>query len=459
MEGITRILRKFIYITVLICFILFLLNFIILGIFVFKGSSRGQSPEEVVQNIEAELDYKDTDYVLGDKAKKMLVDNNAWAMLIDVRGKVRWNYNLPQEIPLTYNLIDIAKFSRNYLLDYPVFIWEHNDGLVVIGYPKNSLARYSVYYPINWIRRLPIRIFILFIVNVLLALFISILMGVRVTKSVKPLIVGIHALANEESTFVDTKGIFCELAKSINRTSNMLQDKNTALKSRDEARSNWIAGVSHDIRTPLSMVLGYSSELEENEVLPKEQREQASIIRKQGEKLKSLISDLNLVSMLEYEMQPLNLKTIRLSTLARQVASEFLNNGLDERFTINLDIPIEHIKVQADEKLLFRAINNLVQNSITHNPDGCEILLKTCILSDETTCCFIVGDNGTGISQDVLLHLKELPYSLSKNNITNNGHGLGIPMVARIIKAHKGQFLLESSVGKGVNAVIKLPLT
>ncbi|MGV2787557.1 sensor histidine kinase, partial [Clostridium perfringens] len=158
----------------------------------------------------------------------------------------------------------------------------------------------------------------------------------RVVRGIRPLIHGIHALSKEEPVQVETKGIFNDLSQSINSTSVMLQEKNDALKARDVARSNWIAGISHDIRTPLSMILGYASELEEQPELSTEHKQQAAIIRRQGERLRSLVSDLNLVSMLEYEMQPLQLKSIRLSALARQVVSDFLNNGLDERYVISL---------------------------------------------------------------------------------------------------------------------------
>ncbi|MGV2686794.1 hypothetical protein GNF82_21235, partial [Clostridium perfringens] len=84
---------------------------------------------------------------------------------------------------------------------------------------------------------------------------------------------------------------------------------------------------------PLSMILGYASELEDQSELSAEHKQQAAIIRRQGERLRSLVSDLNLVSMLEYDMQPLQLKSIRLSALARQVVSDFLNNGLIPRMT------------------------------------------------------------------------------------------------------------------------------
>lgn len=459
MDGVSRILRRFIAATILICIFLLVINYFMLGSFIFKGMDGDQSPKSVLLNVVEELAYKDNGYVLGETAQNMLTQNNAWSMLIDVSGKVKWTYELPSEIPLSYNMIDVAKFSRNFLMDYPVFIWEYDDSLVVVGYPKLSYAKYQFYFPVTWIRTLPIRTIILLIGNIILALVLSILMGTQLMKSVKPLINGIYALSNEEYTHVKVKGIFSDLCKSINHTSDILQDKNNALKVRDEARSNWIAGISHDIRTPLSMVLGYASDLEENIVLPLEQRKQAGIIRQQGEKLRSLVSDLNLVSMLEYEMQPLNLKSIRLSTIARKVASEFLNNGLDEKFTITLDIPNENIEVKADEKLLIRAINNLVQNSITHNPYGCKILLKTCLLSDNLTCCFIVSDNGKGVENDKLSHLFELPYSSSRKGTVKSGHGLGLPMVARISKALHGQLELESSVGKGMKATIKLPIS
>lgn len=156
-------------------------------------------------------------------------------------------------------------------------------------------------------------------------------------------------------------------------------------------------------------------------------------------------------------MQPLNMKMVKLSALARQIASEFLNNGLDERFTLELYNADENLKVNGDKKLLLRAITNLVQNSIAHNPEGCRIQLQTLISSDWKTCRFIVSDNGQGIPQSELPNLQELPYSSKRKYPVANGHGLGLPMVARIAKAHHGQLTLTSDTGKGLRAEIELP--
>lgn len=456
MDGVVRILRRFVSATIMICIFLIIINFTMLGAWFFKGMDEGHSPQVVVKSVTKGLHMSSNTYSLDTESEKLLHQLSAWAMLLDNSGHVRWSYDLPAQLPLTYSLIDVAQFSRNYLMDYPVFVWERDNGLIVVGYPKTSLAKYQFNFPIKWISGLPFRSIALLIGNIALALLLSILGGSQLIKSIKPLISGIHALSDEQPVDIETKGVLSDLAKSINHTSSLLQEKNNSLKSRDEARSNWIAGISHDIRTPLSMILGYASEIEENNDVIAENRKQASIIRQQAEKLRSLVNDLNLVSMLEYEMQPLSMETFRLSALARQTASEFLNNGLDEKFPLELNVPDENLRVKGDGKLLLRAITNLVQNSISHNPEGCQILLQTFLDCDKKNCHFIVSDNGKGISQSELPNLIELPYSTKRERPVHNGHGLGLPMVARIAKAHHGQLILTSDTGKGMKSDIVL---
>jgi len=457
MESAVRILKRFISTTMIISIFLLILNFVLLGVWVFRGMNKGQSPAVVVKTVAEGLQPSLDSYSLDASSEKLLNKNQAWAMLIDDRGNIAWSYMLPNELPKKYSLTDVAKLARNYLMDYPVFVWQHDEGLVVVGYPKDSLGKYQYILPTDWVSSLPLKIVYLVIGNIVLALLLSLLMGSRLIRSIRPLTYGIQALAEDKEVFIEPKGILASLAQNINITSALLKQKNESLKSRDEARSNWIAGISHDIRTPLSMILGYSSELEENNSIPAEQRQQAGIIRKQAEKLRSLVSDLNLVSMLEYEMQPLNKKTVRLSALARQIASDFLNNGLDEKYILEIEISDERAQVSGDERLLTRAITNLVQNSINHNPDGCKIKLQTSFDANNETCSFIVADNGKGIPQNELSNLLELPFSSKRNISGKHGHGLGLPMVARIAKAHQGQLVLSSDIGKGLTAEIILP--
>ncbi len=97
-----------------------------------------------------------------------------------------------------------------------------------------------------------------------------------------------------------------------------------------------------------------------------------------------------------------------------------------------------------DEKLLLRAITNLVQNSVTHNNQGCVITLETSLSKDRSQYCLIVKDNGRGIPVEKLTEITELPYSSRRKRTVQEGHGLGIPMVARIVQAHRGYLNLTN---------------
>lgn len=459
MRGIIRILRGFVATTIFISIFLLIFNFVVLGMLVFKEINQRPSPEDVLKQVAQGLNSQDESYDLDEQAAELLQHNEAWAMLLGEDGQVQWDYHLPNDVPRTYNLVEVALFSRYYFMEYPVYIWKHEDGLVVVGYPKKIHWKYQFVFLSDWISSLPLRLVMLLLLNVAVALLISVVIGTRLMRGIRPLVDGVHNIAREEAVQLDSKDIFGDLARSINSASAILQKKTAALKARDEARSNWIAGISHDIRTPLSMVLGYASEMEDNLDLPEEQRHQAGIIRRQGEKLRSLVSDLNLVSMLEYEMQPLHLKRIRLAVLARQVATEFLNNGLDDRYVIELKMTDEAVQINGDEKLLLRAISNLVQNSMRHNPQGCEIILETSLSKDRSQYRFIVRDNGRGIPQEQLAEITELPYSSRRRRSVQQGHGLGLPMVARIVQAHQGRLNLVSGVDqRGLEAIMEFPV-
>jgi len=104
---------------------------------------------------------------------------------------------------------------------------------------------------------------------------------------------------------------------------------------------------------------------------------EAAVISRQSVKIKDLVQDLNLVSKLEYEMQPLQKENIRLSKLLRSYAIDLINSGLQEIYSLEVIISpdSENSVIECDSKLITRAVNNLVQNSIHSNPKGCTIIL------------------------------------------------------------------------------------
>ena len=83
---------------------------------------------------------------LPDNVLEKLENNHIWAMLLDENGNRIWGVLTPEEIPAAYSLQDVALFSKGYLHDYPVFAWNTENGLLVLGYPKNSYAKITANY-------------------------------------------------------------------------------------------------------------------------------------------------------------------------------------------------------------------------------------------------------------------------------------------------------------------------
>jgi len=386
------------------------------------------------------------------EAERMLTANSLWAMYLNTEGSCSWTVNLPEEIPTAYNIQDIAVFSKGYLKNYPVFVWSDENGLLVIGYPKNSYMKItSNYYPTDMLRKIPL-FFLGIIVFDLAVLFLAYSHSkAKISKNTEPIISSIAALSEGKSASLDLNGELSEIADSINKASNIIMRQNTA-------RANWISGVSHDIRTPLSMIMGYAERIMNDKNADSRIKEQAAIISRQSIKIKDLVQDLNLVSKLEYEMQPLQKENIRLSKLLRSYAIDLINSGLPDFYTLEINISpdSENSLIECDAKLIARAINNLVQNSMHSNPDGCTIILALQITEDKLL--LTIQDNGIGISAQKLEELKNKPhYMESTDDRLDLRHGLGILLVWQIVEAHHGTIEIESKLQKGYKTNIYLP--
>lgn len=206
------------------------------------------------------------------------------------------------------------------------------------------------------------------------------------------------------------------------------------------------------------MILGYSSEIEDNPDLPAATRRQAEIIRKQSEKLRTLVADLNLTTKLEYSMQPFRIKPLDLLELIRQVISEFLNNGLPEGYELELSGTDTDIKtfLYGDNFLLNRMLHNLIQNSITHNPGGCQITVS--VKMDNRICTFCVADSGCGIKESYLALLNnDTSIPSSQTETAEAEHGLGLKIVRQIVKVHYGEIQFSNITPHGLKTEIHLP--
>ena len=206
------------------------------------------------------------------------------------------------------------------------------------------------------------------------------------------------------------------------------------------------------------MIMGYAGRIAENETASKTIQEQAEIVRKQSVKIKELVQDLNLVSQLEYEMQPLHKEEIRLSKLLRVYIADLLNMGSADSYHIKIEIAsdAENVVLECDSRLVLRAVNNLVQNSMKYNPQGCEICLSLTVSKNQII--LTVTDNGMGLSEEKLQELEEKPhYMKSTDERLDLRHGLGLLIVQQVAEAHQGSFAIAPVLPHGCSATLTFP--
>lgn len=389
---------------------------------------------------------------LTDDAVQKLRQYNIWAMYLTPNGECFWTLDVPEEVPRNYNIQDVALFSKGYLEDYPVFVWNTDEGLLVLGYPKDSYMKItSNYYSIEAIQKIPFYVMGMLGMDALCLFLAYYFSKRRIIQNTEPIVEAIETLADGKPASLHIDGELSEIAASVNKASQIISRQN-------EARANWISGVSHDIRTPLSMIMGYAGRIAANEATTDKVREQAEIVRKQSVKIKELVQDLNLVSQLEYEMQPLHKEQIRLSKLIRSYVAELLNSGISDAYTIEIDIApeAENAMLECDARLISRAVNNLVQNSMKHNPQGCEICLS--LAASKNQLILAVTDNGTGLSEEKLQELEGKPhYMESTDERLDLRHGLGLLIVQQVAAAHNGSFKLTNVLPQGCEAALIFP--
>lgn len=462
MKSIPRLIRRCIGIAISFMFLLLLLNLLLLY-FMTKDQTASGSPYTTADEVARGLVRTGEGCVLEQDLLEVLQGEEAWAFFIDNdTHRVIWHtQDLPEDIPMEYSLSAVSDLTLGYIRDYPTYVGDGDNGIMVLGYPKDRYWK-SMWptWDYDLIANIPKMILKVLLINILFLLVFYVAANSGLIKSVNPLAKGIQTLPTGEPVYVREKGVLSELAASINHTSEVLQLQQRQLRRKETARANWIAGVSHDIRTPLSMVMGYAGQLAGDMRLPEEGRKKAEGIVKQSARMKNLINDLNLASKLEYNMQPLDCRRENAVAIVRQVVADFINMDIDQRYQMEwiTEEGLGACMVNVDRELLKRAVANLIQNSINHNEQGCRIYAG--VRREESSCIIHVEDDGIGATDEQIEILSRTPhYMVCDTNTTEQRHGLGLLIVRQVAASHGGAVKIGHSAYGGLLVEIVLPLT
>lgn len=375
----------------------------------------------------------------------------AWAMVLDDNGNVIWQQDLPQKLNHRYTASEVAVFSHWYLADYPVQCWAADYGLFVVAEPVGTCWKYNIDMKQKMIIMLAKSIQPTMVELLLVVLGCCLFFSWRGSKSLQTVTAGLDTLAQGGTVSLPAAGFAGELAQKLNETSEQLRRRNEIIARRDTARTEWIAGVSHDIRTPLALILGWAEQLQRDATLPAAARQKAGGICTQCEKIRSLIEDLNLTSKLEYGTQPLRKQEFAAGPLFRELVAQFCESPQAESCEVSLQqtAAAEQAKLCVDRALLERLLENLLGNSIRHNSAPVEIEVQTNVAGNRF--CLTVADNGTGYPPAVLAALQGMPQN------EQTPHILGLHVVEQIAAAHGGRVAFGQNAPNGAKATVWLP--
>ena len=226
------------------------------------------------------------------------------------------------------------------------------------------------------------------------------------------------------------------------------------LKQVDRIKNEFVHTVSHDLRSPLTSVLGYTELIQRVGPLNEQQEEFLDRIRSSVKSITSLVNDLLDLSRLEAGFDTRR-ELVRLDNILRfavdTLESQFESNNLTLELDIGKDLP----ELRGNPVRLRQLLDNLLSNAVKYSPQGSTINVS--LQAEDNQIIFRVADTGSGIPQSEHARIFEKFYRASNVPDAVGGSGLGLAIVKSIVDTHQGRIWVESSVGKGSTFFVVLP--
>lgn len=216
-----------------------------------------------------------------------------------------------------------------------------------------------------------------------------------------------------------------------------------------------LADVSHDLKTPLTSIQGYSQAMLDGVLEDEAERAHAAeIVHQEAERMRALVEDLLYLSQIEAGQLPLTLEPVVLDDVVAAAAQRFRYQAETAGVTVRQELA--GAPVLADERRLEQVLANLLDNAIRHAPQGSEVLL--CTARSPGGVLFEVHNGGTPIPAEDLSHVFDRFYQVDRAR-TRAGHsGLGLAIVRQLVQAHGGEITVQSTSEGGTVFSVKLPL-
>ncbi len=284
-----------------------------------------------------------------------------------------------------------------------------------------------------------------------IALLLAILLSRNLTSPIRELTQATHAVSQgdlSQQVPIRSNDELGELGKAFNKMS-------AELSRSVNARRQMTADIAHELRTPLSLILGHAEAVHDG-VLPPTP-ENFEIIREEATRLEHLVNDLRILSLADAGELSISPQTIEPERLLREVAAPYQYQAQKKNITLDLNIASPLPTIEVDPGRMMQVLTNILDNSLRHTPEGGKIVLSAKEADDQVQLA--IQNNGPDVKREDLERIFERFYRTdsSRQRGENGGSGLGLAIAKSIVQAHGGQVSAESEAGKGLKITIALP--
>lgn len=427
-----------------------------------EGLSLAGWPNRFTDNFSEWMEYENEEIHVRKIGLERLDEYGLWLQVIDENGQEIFAYRKPASYPTSYSISELISITtKRYENGNSVFISSFEDSEktwnYIVGFPYD-IGKSMLYYNGETVGRLsPILRMVILLVFV--TIFVS---GVAycfwITRHLNKITKAIGTISLRTYKPIKEKGVFSSIYTALNEMDIEIRHSDKVQEDTDRVRREWIANITHDLKTPLSPIKGYAEMLADTST-PDSQtvQEYGTIILKNVNHAEKLMNDLKLTYQLDSGAIPYSPQKVRLIRYLKELVIDIINDPAFSDRDIGFESDLPELTVYIDPELLRRALQNLIVNALVHNPPKTKVITAIELASENCVNIFI-RDNGKGINETEQANLFNRYYRGTNTKERPEGSGLGLAIAKQIITLHGGDITVRSNLGAGTEFIISLPL-
>lgn len=249
-------------------------------------------------------------------------------------------------------------------------------------------------------------------------------------------------LFDHNISYIELSPEFGDIAVKINHLKQESEKNARLAKESEQKKNDLVMYLAHDLKTPLSSVIGYLILLREEKQISEEMREKyLSISLEKAEQLENLINEFFEITRFNLSNITLQYSRINLMRLLEQLIYEFQPMMKEKNLQCNLTVPSD-VMLRCDANKMQRVFENILRNAVIYSYSDTEITVRADVKEESIELCF--ENRGNTIPFEILEHIFEQFYRLDFSRRTNSGSGLGLAIAKQIVELHGGTITAQS---------------